>query len=122
LKWFDSSGLGVGITAKSFHDLGIRVTSVEIDPIVHRFAEKYFGLPRLDRVVYRDGRAFIEKSATIGEKWDFIVHDVFTGGSVPPHLFTLEMWTLTKAVLASHGVLAVVHRLCEGLTLEYCRI
>lgn len=82
----------------------MNVSVVEIDPIVHQFAEGYFGLPKLP-VAYEDGRAFIERA---GEKWDYIVHDVFTGGSVPAHLFTAEMWSATKAALSTDGVLAVV--------------
>jgi spermidine synthase len=94
----------VGITAKSFHQSGLNVSVVEIDPVVHEFAEQYFGLPKL-AVAYEDGRAFVERA---GEKWDYIVHDVFTGGSVPGHLFTSEMWDATRAALADTGVLAVV--------------
>ena len=77
---------------------------MEIDPIVHQFAESYFGLPKIN-VIYEDGRKFVEESS---RKWDFIVHDVFTGGSVPAHLFTKEMWSAIKAVLADNGVIAVV--------------
>ena len=99
----------MGISAKSFHNVGINVTAIEIDPIVHQFAEKYFGLPSKLNVVHKDGRTFIESAGKRGEKWDFIIHDVFTGGSVPSHLFTTEMWTATKAVLADNGVVAVVN-------------
>ena len=95
----------MGITAKSFHKFGIDVTAVEIDPIVHQFAEDYFGLPKIN-VVYDDGRKFVTESSK--KKWDFVVHDVFTGGSVPAHLFTTEMWSATNAVLADNGVVAVV--------------
>jgi len=77
---------------------------VEIDPVVHRFAEDHFGLPRIN-VFHEDGRAFVEKTK---EKWDYILHDVFTGGTVPAHLFTKEMWKSVKAALAEHGVLTVV--------------
>jgi len=108
--WTNSSGLGVGITAKSFHNLGMNVSIVEIDPVVHSFAHSYFGLPSVrGSVVYQDGRKFIEHAAITGEKWDYIVHDVFTGGSVPAHLFTREMWQATKDVMAPNGVLAVVN-------------
>jgi spermidine synthase len=87
----------------------MNVSAVEIDPVVHQFAEDYFGLPKLKgTVAHEDGRAFIERSVEEREKWDYIVHDVFTGGSVPGHLFTTEMWASMKAVLAENGVLAVV--------------
>jgi spermidine synthase len=82
----------------------MNVTAVEIDPVVHRFAEEYFGLPSL-RVFHQDGRRFIERA---DENWDIIVHDVFTGGSVPQSLFTREMWNLVRQVLSDDGVLAVV--------------
>lgn len=105
----DDSGLGVGITAKSFHNSDKNVSAVEIDPVVHHYAEQYFGLPKLRGVIaHEDGRAFIEKRANTGEKWDYILHDVFTGGSVPGHLFTEEMWISTKSLLTDNGVLAVV--------------
>ena len=106
---FNSSGLGVGITAKSFHQSGINVSIVEIDPVVHQFAQKYFSLPTLKgETIYADGKGFVEDAAIRGEKWDYIVHDVFTGGKVPERLFTREMWRATKKVLSENGVLAVV--------------
>jgi spermidine synthase len=87
----------------------MNVSAVEIDPVVHQFAEDYFGLPKLKgTVAYEDGRTFIERSVKTVEKWDYIVHDVFSGGSVPGHLFTTEIWASTKSVLAENGVLAVV--------------
>ena len=97
----------------------MNVSVVEIDPIVHQFAQQYFGLPALrGSTVYQDGRKYIENAATTGEKWDYIVHDVFTGGSVPAHLFTREMWQATKSVLSPNGVLAVVQpQLSGGLML-----
>jgi spermidine synthase len=83
------------------------VSVIEIDPVVHKFARKYFGLPRLN-VFYEDGREFVEKSVRTGDKWDYVVHDVFTGGSVPAHMFTIEMWNSVKSVLTRDGVVAVV--------------
>ena len=105
----NDSGLGIGTTAKSFHNSGINVSIVEIDPIIHSFAQHYFGLPQVKgQVVFADGRRFIEDAAKHGEKWDFVVHDVFTGGKVPERLFTREMWKTTKEVLKENGVLVVV--------------
>lgn len=102
----DSRGLGVGITAKALHNHGLNVSAVEIDPVVHQFAEQYFGMPKLRGVVsHSDGRAFIEKAK---EKWDYIIHDVFSGGFVPEHLFTVEMWISIRKKLAQNGILVVV--------------
>jgi spermidine synthase len=94
----------MGITANYFHKSGFNITAIEIDPVVHNFAEKYFGLPEL-RVIHEDGRSFIEQ---VDETWDIIVHDVFRGGSVPESLFTLQMWDAVRRVLSKNGVLAVV--------------
>lgn len=60
------------------------------------------------QVAFADGRGYIEDAARRGETWDFVVHDVFTGGTVPERLFTREMWRATKEVLKENGVLAVV--------------
>jgi len=88
---------------------GINVSAVEIDPVVHQFAEKYFGMPELrGTVVHEDGRKFIERNT---QKWDYIIHDVFSGGLVPGHLFTLEMWESVKSKLEDGGVLVVVSSL-----------
>lgn len=103
--------MGIGISAKSFVKFGLDVTVVEIDPVVHQFAQQYFGLPKIS-AVYQDGRSFIEDRVKHDEKWDFIVHDVFTGGSVPSHLFTSQMWNTCKQALVLDGVLAVVHLPC----------
>ena len=80
------------------------MTAIEIDPVVHCFAQRYFGLPEL-RVLYEDGRKFIERA---DEKWDIIVHDVFSGGSVPQSLFTVQMWDAVRQGLTNEGVVAVV--------------
>jgi len=40
-------------------------------------------------------------------KYDYIIHDVFSGGSVPSHLFSMEFWSELKTSLLENGVLAV---------------
>jgi len=82
----------------------MNVTAIEIDPVVHRFAQRYFGLPDLN-MFYEDGRRFVQRAH---EKWDIIVHDVFSGGSVPESLFTVQMWDAVRQNLADEGVVAVV--------------
>jgi spermidine synthase len=85
---------------------GLNVSAVEIDPVVHQFAEDYFGLPRLrGTIMHEDGRKFIEQKR---QQWDFIIHDVFSGGLVPEHLFTSEMWVSVKEKLKPGGILVVV--------------
>lgn len=87
----------------------VHVNSVEIDPIVDAFAEKWFGLPRnntlgLTRHVM-DAVVFVEESAG---GYDYIVHDVFSGGNVHPSLFSLAFLQKLKALLNPGGSLALV--------------
>lgn len=41
-------------------------------------------------------------------RYDFIIHDVFTGGAEPIDLFTLEFLTGLSSLLKSDGVIAIV--------------
>jgi spermidine synthase len=42
------------------------------------------------------------------ELYDIVVHDCFSGGAVPKHIFTLEFWKDLKMIMNPEGVLAVV--------------
>lgn len=45
--------------------------------------------------------------------YDYIVHDVFTGGAEPAALFTLEFLGGLEKLLAANGVIAVVSSSCS---------
>ncbi|KAJ1669685.1 hypothetical protein GGF38_002065, partial [Coemansia sp. RSA 25] len=99
-------GLGVGVAARSLHEQGVRVDVVELDAAVHRAAAAHFGLPRaLHGVFVQDGRAFVD--AAPSGAYDYVVHDVFTGGSVPAALFSQAAVAQLARVLAPRGVLAM---------------
>ena len=110
------SGLGTGVSATSFMRHGISTTIVEIDPAVYRAARTYFGLPDpgKGKVFLEDARGWVAgKSASItaGNKetrYDIVVHDCFSGGGVPEHIFTAEFWNDLKAVMGPEAILAVV--------------
>jgi spermidine synthase len=42
------------------------------------------------------------------ELFDIVVHDCFSGGAVPKHIFTLEFWDDLKTIMNPEGVIAVV--------------
>lgn len=96
------------------HD--ILTTIVEIDPAVYKAARTFFGLPDLgsDKVFLEDARTWVTKQrATIekGDKttrFDIVVHDCFSGGGVPQHIFTTEFWDDLKTVMEPEGILVVV--------------
>ncbi|TFK28866.1 hypothetical protein FA15DRAFT_611603 [Coprinopsis marcescibilis] len=107
-------GLGIGTSATSLMRHGVSTTIVEIDPEVYKAARKWFALPKPDddKVFIEDARQWVEKRqdcATTGQctRYDTVIHDCFSGGGVPEHLFTTEFWTGLKNVLEPEGVLVV---------------
>lgn len=99
-------GLGVGIVADAFHRLGSSVVAVEIDPVVARYAKLYFGMSA-PNVTETDAVEFLEQANSTRERYDYIIHDVFTGGAVPAELFSMDTWRATRDVMMEDGVLAV---------------
>lgn len=99
-------GLGIGVVADAFHRLGSRVVAVEIDPVVAKYATRYFGMsaPNVTKI---DAVEFLERAKSSGERYDYVVHDVFTGGAVPGDLFSMDTWRGVRDVMEDDGVLAV---------------
>lgn len=111
------SGLGVGIAASAFAQQGYTVDIVEIDPLVYRAAADHFGLVASPNgtVNIEDGAAYVKAIAKQrragkydGQKWNLVVQDCFTGGSVPGEMFTREFWADLKENVAEDGVVAMV--------------
>jgi spermidine synthase len=101
--------LGIGTTPAALISHGINTTIVEIDPIVHEFAVKYFSLPPNHNAVIADAASYTSELANkTYEKFDYIVHDVFTGGAEPVDLFTVEFISNLKTILNPGGVIAIV--------------
>jgi spermidine synthase len=105
------SGLGIGTTPAAFITHGISTTIVEIDPVVHEFATKYFALPPNHTPIIADAVSYASSLAKTDEKYDYIVHDVFTGGAEPVDLFTLEFLQDLHSILKPGGVIAIVRYL-----------
>ena len=116
------SGLGVGIAAEAFITHKINTTVVEIDPQVYDYARRYFSLPEMTQVYFQDGREWVQEHAspTAAEKYDYVVHDCFSGGGVPGHIYTVEFWEELKGLVKSDGVVAVVRLFLLKLTVEGC--
>ena len=118
------SGLGTGIAASAFIQHGLSTTVVDIDPAVYEAAKTYFGFEPSDpeKVFISDARGWIlsrthaeQTSYTSApeerapeETFDIIVHDCFSGGSVPAHLFTVAFWKELQKIMNPDGVVAVV--------------
>lgn len=82
---------------------------MEIDPIVYDYAVKYFGLPANHTVAIEDAVSYTARIAQDqAEGFDYIIHDVFTGGAEPIPLFTLEFLQSLSTLLKPNGVVAIV--------------
>ncbi|KAI1175895.1 S-adenosyl-L-methionine-dependent methyltransferase [Nemania sp. FL0916] len=101
-------GLGIGTTPSALISHGINTTIVEIDPIVHKFATKHFGLPPNHTAVIEDVVSWSRLNApTLREHYDYIVHDVFTGGAEPVDLFTDTFLQGLEYMLKPNGVIVI---------------
>ncbi|KIE03720.1 spermine/spermidine synthase, partial [Metarhizium majus ARSEF 297] len=101
-------GLGVGTTPSALVAHGINTTVVEMDPVVYEFASKYFDLKENSPPVLQDAVSYTgELATTAPSTYDYIVHDVFTGGAEPIDLFTLEFFQGLHALLKPEGTVAI---------------
>ncbi|KAK3349985.1 S-adenosyl-L-methionine-dependent methyltransferase [Lasiosphaeria hispida] len=101
-------GLGVGTLPGALVAHGIHTTVVEIDPVVHAFASKYFQLPKNHTAVIEDAVTYTTRAVAEGQaQFDYIIHDVFTGGAEPIALFTLEFLQNLNTLLKPSGVIAI---------------
>jgi hypothetical protein len=41
-------------------------------------------------------------------KWSYVIHDCFSGGSVPGELYTVEFWEELVGMVETDGIVAVV--------------
>ena len=115
------SGLGAGISAQAFISHNLSTTVIEIDPAVYTAARDFFGMDEPADVFLEDARGWVHKKArqltqssdkpSGIEKYDIVIHDCFSGGGVPSHLFTVEFWQDLKSIMSSDGIVAVVSSL-----------
>ncbi|MGE0629733.1 MAG: spermidine synthase [Hyphomicrobiaceae bacterium] len=98
-------GAGGGRTAWYLHKHlpDMAITSIELDPVVHQMATKYFGIrdEKNFNVVVQDGRRYLSKT---NDKWNLILIDAYRGPFVPFHLLTREFYKLVESRLAPGGV------------------
>ncbi|KAG6910941.1 hypothetical protein DXG01_005995 [Tephrocybe rancida] len=108
-------GLGAGTSATAFIRNQVPTTIIEIDPAVYDAARTYFGLPDPGpgKVFLEDARGWVERARgniEAGKEetlYDFVVHDCFSGGGVPEHIFTMEFWVDLKTILQPEAVVVI---------------
>jgi spermidine synthase len=83
------------------------VDVVEIEPILEKIAQEYFGLqpdPRLQTII-ADGRRYLHDTDL---RYDVIFGDAYSAHhSTPPHLMTVEFFELVSDRLTDDGVLVI---------------
>lgn len=97
-------GQGAGHMAMALKDYGIVTDTLEIDPAVAEAASNYFGFTPTGRTIIGDARYEIRQ---LKGPYDLIILDVFTGGSEPTHLLTVEFLAQLQQLLADQGILAL---------------
>lgn len=97
-------GLGGGIVAQALHDHGCAVDALELDSAVARFAAAHFGVSG-PRVIVTDALKWLKSAPD--SAYDYVVHDVFTGGAVPASLYSIDTFRLIRRTLRPDGVLAL---------------
>ncbi len=82
---------------------------VEIDPVVRNYAMEYFSLPENHIPEIEDAVKYAARTAKNAKvRFDYIVHDVFTGGAEPVDLFTTEFFHDLYSLLKPNGAIAIV--------------
>ncbi|KAK3213793.1 hypothetical protein GRF29_28g1065511 [Pseudopithomyces chartarum] len=101
-------GLGIGTAPNALIAHGINTTIVELDPVVHAYATRYFALSPNHTAVIDDAVAYVDRTSRSNPlSYDYIIHDVFTGGAEPVALFTKEFLTGLYDLLTDDGVVAI---------------
>ncbi|KXS10139.1 hypothetical protein M427DRAFT_37788 [Gonapodya prolifera JEL478] len=99
-------GLGPGTAAKGLASFGVKVDAVEVDPAVVDMARRFFSLDSANvSVKVRDGREFLGRAPK--GVYDYVAHDVFTGGDAPGNLATVEALLSVRRVMKRDGVLTL---------------
>ncbi|MBK6957850.1 fused MFS/spermidine synthase [Nitrosomonas sp.] len=97
-------GQGAGHMAMTLKEYGIVTDTLEIDPAVAEAASSYFGFIPTGQTIIGDARYEIRQ---LSGPYDLIIMDVFTGGSEPTHLLTVEALAQLHALLTNQGILAL---------------
>lgn len=97
-------GLGAGHLLNYFSAQDIETDAIEIDQAVVDAAINHFNFESSGDVIVGDARYEIKR---MDKRYDFIVHDCFTGGSDPSHLLSKEMFQSLQARLSDDGIIAI---------------
>ena len=102
------TGAGAGTTIKLLRRLygnELRIHGVELDPLVHEVAERFFDFKREDaQIDITDGRAWIALNTN---RYDVIMVDAYKQPYIPFELSTVEFFTALRDHLNPTGVISI---------------
>lgn len=86
---------------------GIKVTGVELRPLVTELAHKYFGLPSSKRIelVHQDAQSYLDEGGH--KKVDLVMADIYGADAVAEDQLKTDFVTQAAAQLKSSGVLVL---------------
>ena len=99
-------GLGVGVCVNALVSHDINVTVLELDPLVLEMSQTWFGLTSKAQFRTIDAADYLRQNHDA--EFDYVIHDIFTGGGVAEQLFTIESWKAIHSMMSPNGALAVV--------------
>ena len=100
-------GLGIGTAPRALFLHGINTTVIELDPAVTTLAGRWFDFPSNVTVAHSDALAWVDRAYNRQNKFDYVVHDVFTGGAEPLALFEASFLSDLKKMLKRGGKVAI---------------
>jgi len=78
----------------------------EIDPLAHDTADKYFSYQKeCGQPVWHMGDGRLELGRDSAARYDLIIIDAFSGGSIPSHLLTREALAVYRSRLKPEGLI-----------------
>lgn len=110
-------GLGTGTIAKNVQGLWpkVKITGVEIDPVVVGMGQKYFGLNELSiKVVIDDAYSFTKKG--VKDRYDLVLFDVYVGNRVPKVFNETTYIKSIKKLTKDTGIIAFNRLFARGYT------
>ncbi|MDL1918971.1 spermine synthase [Chloroflexi bacterium CFX5] len=123
-------GLAAGTAARqatTIYGADLQIDGYELDPKIAEVGYEYFhmDLPNLN-VIIGDGRLNLDRSA---KQYDIIAVDAYRPPYIPPHMTTLEFFTLCASRLTDDGVLTLNvgstpgdRRLIDGLATTMAQV
>ena len=94
-------GCGGGTLATMLHRARVRVTMVDNDPASFAIARTYFALPHAIACHVADGIGFLKQHTM---RYDAIVLDAYSGGTIPKPFLTPAFFALARARLTPGGL------------------